>query len=48
MWQDLQDSVIYVAGTGIVWELAMVIAGGISLAMMRIVSEFVRTVMRWD
>ena len=48
IWQDLQDSVIYVAGSGIAWMLAALIAGAIVLAVMRIISAFVRLVMRWD
>ncbi len=48
MWTDLQDSVIYVAGDAIAWLLAAVIAGAFALAVMRIVSDMVRTVMRWD
>lgn len=48
MWQDLQDAIIYVTGAGLAWELAGVIAGGIILAIMRIVSDFLRVVMRWD
>ena len=48
MFADLQDSVIYVAGDGIAWLLAALIAGAFALAVMRIANGVVRAVMRWD
>lgn len=48
MWTDLQESVIYVAGSGLAWELAAMIAGAFALAVMRVVNAVVRAAMRWD
>lgn len=48
MWQDLQDSIVYVAGAGIAWELAFAIAGALCMAIMRIANDFIRVVMRWE